>query len=89
MVKRQNIFQLTFPVKYLQVLADKMNIMLVGNKAFIKQGLEKLGYDVMELDTNGNAIISAAAPAPAENLKDKKKKAKNNEKTGPGVIRTF
>jgi len=74
---------------------EKMAITLVGDKAAIKPGLEKLGYDVVELDTDGNAVTAqtSTTPAPAkptvETTKDKKKKAKNNEKTGPGVIRTF
>lgn len=33
---------------------DKMNILLVGDKAKILPGLQKLGYDIIELDTDGN-----------------------------------
>ena len=33
---------------------DKMNILLVGDKAKILPGLQKLGYDIVELDTDGN-----------------------------------
>jgi len=80
--------------KYLP--AEKMNIMLVGDKAAIKPGLEKLGYEVVELDSEGNAVTAQAIPVPAPATpaaeaaqKDKKKKAKNNEKTGPAVIRSF
>ncbi|MDB5263282.1 MAG: peptidase [Adhaeribacter sp.] len=83
--------------KYLPV--EKMNIMLVGDKASIQPGLAKLGYEVVELDTDGNLVKPAAAPvvttetpvpAPAaERGKKKKKQAKNDTKTGPAVIRTF
>ncbi|KAA5544959.1 M16 family metallopeptidase [Adhaeribacter rhizoryzae] len=82
--------------KYLPV--EKMNIMLVGDKASIKPGLEKLGYDVVELDPDGNLLTKAAdtpevmivAPEPAEpKSKKAKKKAVNKEKVGPAVIRTF
>ncbi|MGV3504644.1 MAG: M16 family metallopeptidase [Adhaeribacter sp.] len=77
---------------------EKMNILLVGDKAAIKPGLEKLGFEVVELDAQGNvqqqasvapAVEARPEPAPAEESKKKKKKAKNNEKTGPAVIRTF
>ena len=36
------------------LIADKMNILLVGDKAKILPGLEKLGYDIVELDVDGN-----------------------------------
>lgn len=38
--------------KYLNT--DKMNILLVGDKAKILPGLQKLGYEIVELDTDGN-----------------------------------
>jgi len=38
--------------KWLQT--DKMNILLVGDKAKILPGLQKFGYDIIELDTDGN-----------------------------------
>jgi zinc protease len=76
---------------------EKMNIMLVGDKAAIRPGLEKLGYEVVELDPEGNVKKQVAdipaevkvAPLPMEDAKSKKKKAKNTEKTGPGVLRSF
>ncbi|MEO5890232.1 MAG: insulinase family protein, partial [Ferruginibacter sp.] len=34
--------------------ADKMNILLVGDKEKILPGLQKLGYEIIELDTDGN-----------------------------------
>jgi len=81
--------------KYLP--AEKMNIMLVGDKAAIKPGLEKLGYEVIELDAEGNVVKQASdipestkqVNLPVDKAKDKKKKAKNTEKTGPAVIRSF
>jgi zinc protease len=33
---------------------DKMNILLVGDKAKILPGLQKLGYEIVELDIDGN-----------------------------------
>ena len=35
------------------VNADKMNILVVGDKAKILPGLEKLGYEIIELDVDG------------------------------------
>lgn len=35
------------------VNADKMNILVVGDKAKILPGLEKLGYEIIELDADG------------------------------------
>jgi zinc protease len=36
---------------------SKMNILLVGDKARIFDGVKKLGYEVIELDADGNAVI--------------------------------
>ncbi len=33
---------------------EKMNILLVGDKAKILPGLQKMGYEIIELDTDGN-----------------------------------
>jgi zinc protease len=33
---------------------DRMNILLVGDKAKILPGLQKMGYEIIELDTDGN-----------------------------------
>ena len=38
--------------KWLDV--NKMNILLVGDKAKILPGLQKLGYEIVELDVDGN-----------------------------------
>jgi zinc protease len=35
------------------VRPDKMNILLVGDKEKIMEGVKKLGYPVVELDTDG------------------------------------
>lgn len=40
--------------KYLDV--NKMNILLVGDKQLILPGLKRLGYEIIELDTDGNKI---------------------------------
>ncbi len=44
---------------------SNMVIAVVGNKALIKPGLERLGYEVIELDKEGNPVAAAAAPATA------------------------
>jgi zinc protease len=36
--------------------ADKMNVLVVGDKAKILPGLQKLGYEIIELDTDGNPV---------------------------------
>jgi zinc protease len=38
--------------------ADKMNIVLVGDKARILPGLQKTGYEIVELDTNGKPLTA-------------------------------
>lgn len=35
---------------------DKMNILVVGDKARVLPGLQKLGYEVVELDKNANVV---------------------------------
>ncbi len=35
---------------------DKINILLVGDKARILPGLQKLGYDIVEMDADGNPL---------------------------------
>ncbi|MBA9079243.1 zinc protease [Rufibacter quisquiliarum] len=68
--------------KHLQV--EKMSIMLVGDKASIKPGLEKLGYEVVELDPDGAPIVAKVeAPAiTAEPKKEDPKKGKKAKKEG-------
>jgi zinc protease len=39
----------------------KMNILLVGDKARILDGVKKLGYEVVELDADGNRVDSKKA----------------------------
>lgn len=40
--------------------ADKMNILIVGDKARILPGLEKMGYDIIELDVDGKPVEKKA-----------------------------
>jgi zinc protease len=35
---------------------EKINILLVGDKASIEEGVKKLGYEIVELDANGNKV---------------------------------
>jgi zinc protease len=44
---------------------DKMSIAVVGDKDQVKPGLEKMGYEVVELDKDGNVVTPQVAPAPA------------------------
>jgi zinc protease len=36
--------------------ANKMNIVLVGDKARILPGIQKTGYEIVELDTDGKPL---------------------------------
>ncbi len=49
--------------KYLP--ADKMYILVVGDRAKAYPGLSELGYNVQELDINGAPVAAAPTPAPA------------------------
>jgi zinc protease len=40
--------------KYVQ--PDKMNVLLVGDKAKILEGVKKLGYEIVELDADGKPV---------------------------------
>jgi zinc protease len=42
--------------KYLH--PEKINILLVGDKAKVLEGVKKLGYEVVELDSDGNKVDS-------------------------------
>jgi zinc protease len=42
------------------VTKDKMYILLVGDKAKILPGLSKLGYEIIELDVNGNPKLTTS-----------------------------
>ena len=44
--------------KYLH--PEKMNILLVGDKKKILDGVKKLGYDIVELDVDGNLAAKQA-----------------------------
>ena len=35
---------------------DNMNIVLVGDKAKVWDGVQKLGYEIIELDANGDPV---------------------------------
>ena len=41
---------------------DKMVITIVGDKALVKPGLSKLGYEVVELDKEGEPVPAVATP---------------------------
>lgn len=49
--------------KYLPV--DQMYIVVVGDRAKAFPGLSELGYEVVELDLNGNRVATTPAPAAA------------------------
>jgi zinc protease len=58
--------------KYL--LYNKMSLLVVGDKAVILKGLMRLGYQITELDANGNVIAEDVVKA--ENAKMEAEKAK-------------
>ena len=39
---------------------DKMNILVVGDKEKILPGLQKLGYEIIELDADGKPVEKKA-----------------------------
>jgi zinc protease len=39
---------------------DKLNMLLVGDKATILPGLQKLGYKIVELDVDGKPVEKKA-----------------------------
>jgi zinc protease len=43
---------------------NNMVITVVGNKELVKPGLERLGYELIELDKEGNPVATAAVVAP-------------------------
>jgi zinc protease len=43
-----------FAKKYIN--PEKMNILLVGDKQKIQDGVKKLGYDIVELDADGKPV---------------------------------
>ncbi len=54
-----------FSKKY--VNPEKMNILVVGDKKSVSKGLERLGYEIIELDAEGKpvALPSTSGSAPA------------------------
>jgi zinc protease len=61
-VEKQNQILKSATVEELSALAkkhlpyDKMNILVVGDKSKIYDGLSKIGYEIIELDTEGNPV---------------------------------
>jgi zinc protease len=61
---------------------DKMVVTVVGDKQLVKPGLEKLGYEVVEVDVEGNPLavkaaeVSAPPQAPLESSEATEKKRK-------------
>jgi zinc protease len=43
-----------------QITADKLNMLMVGDKALIMAGLQKLGYPIIELDVDGKPVEKKA-----------------------------
>jgi zinc protease len=42
-----------------QIIAEQLSVLVVGDAATIRTGLEALGYPIIELDTDGNALETA------------------------------
>jgi zinc protease len=60
------------------IVTDNMLILVVGDKKVIYPGLAKLGYEIIELDTNGNML----APNVAEEKKEEHKESKGQGPAG-------
>jgi zinc protease len=59
-LKNMNADQMkAIAAQYLQ--PDKINILLVGDKAKILDGVKKLGYEIVELDADGNKVDAKKA----------------------------
>jgi zinc protease len=75
--------------KYLP--GDKMYIVVVGDRAKAFLGLSELGYDVVELDTNGAPVVAAAsAPTavPTPTTADKSDGKTKTEGPDGGKVKT-
>ncbi|HEX8659445.1 MAG TPA: insulinase family protein, partial [Hymenobacter sp.] len=59
--------------------ADKMYIVVVGDRAKAFPALGELGYPVVELDLEGNPVVAAAAPAAPAAPADEKTKVKTDD----------
>jgi zinc protease len=59
--------------------ADKMYIVVVGDRAKAFPALGELGYPVVELDLEGNPVVAAAAPAAPSAPADEKTKSKTDD----------
>ncbi len=79
-----------FAQKYLD--PKKMNIVVVGDKEKIKAGMDRLGYEIVELDTQGEVItppvqapaaseVSTPTPEPPKESGKKDKKGKSGKKS--------
>ncbi|WP_400192882.1 M16 family metallopeptidase [Hymenobacter sp. B81] len=77
-LKREDVHALA--QKYLP--ADKMRIVAVGDKKYLPE-LRQLGYEVVEIDMDGNPVAAVtAAPAPAATPAADAKKVKVKTKKG-------
>ncbi|MCW3103140.1 MAG: peptidase [Bacteroidetes bacterium] len=84
-VEKQNAILKNITAEEINQIAKKrlpynnMIILVVGDKAKIYDGLVKLGYEVVELDTDGNPLIAANTEAP----KDPKVEAPKDTQPAP------
>lgn len=53
---------------------DKMNIVIVGDKSKTFDGLSKLGYEIIELDTDGNLLTKSQSAPPMKPMMTPPKK---------------
>ncbi|MGB3619639.1 MAG: pitrilysin family protein [Catalinimonas sp.] len=68
--------------KYLPT--DRMHILVVGDKASVKPGLEKLGYEIVELDQDGNRIDADEMGGETIEMEKKPAPAKTEKKRQRG-----
>ncbi len=64
------------------IVTDNMFILVVGDKKVIYPGLSKLGYEIIELDTNGNPAVAAAT----DEKKEENKERKESKGQGPAGV---
>ncbi|HEX8514574.1 MAG TPA: pitrilysin family protein [Bacteroidia bacterium] len=60
---------------------DNFIILVVGDKSKVYDGLVKLGYEVIELDTDGNPLTSAGVTEPGKNGVKETPKQEEKKKT--------
>jgi zinc protease len=64
---------------------DKLIILVVGDKSMIYDGLVKTGYEVIELDADGNPVAAIAEKATEEKVEQKSPEQNSGKERAKGV----